>query len=338
MASRIGLKTLVTVCRRTATSHEAGLDARTIWKRESQSGSPAHRRAFERVSQAIDGGATLADALGQADGYLPPLVRDMVHVGEQTGRVDDALDRLANYYDHIRILRGTFLAGIAWPILQFAVAVLLIGAVIWLRGFLPGDYDMVGLGLSGTGGALSFFIAVGVFVMAGYLFVRSLIRGRLSTPVMSLLMRVPYVGRWLQLMAMSRMTWSLGLSVDSGMNAKDCARIALRSTQNQHFISHSRGIEKAIGRGETLYDAFSATEVFSQDFLDAVQVGEETGRLGESMEVLSKRYEQQGKTAMQALTAASGILIWVLVAGVIIFFIFKFALFYVGLYDEILNF
>ena len=261
MSQRIQLKTLVAVCRRTATSHEAGLDARKIWRREADHGSPANRRAFQKVSQAIEGGATLTEALATADDYLPPLVLDMVHIGEQTGRVEEALDRLSQYYDHLRVLRGAFLAAIAWPLLQLLVAVLLIGAVIWLRGFLPGDHDMVGLGLSGTKGALIYFASVGVVGISLAIFLRSLLRGKLSSPVMAALMQLPVAGRWLQLMAMSRMTWSLGLSVGTGMSATDCARIALRSSQNRYFIQHTESVVAAIRRGETMYEAFAAVDV-----------------------------------------------------------------------------
>jgi type II secretory pathway component PulF len=340
MASRIALKPLSEVCRRTAVSHAAGLDARSIWKREAENGGATKRRQFKKVSEAIDNGATLADALNETDLYLPQLVRDMVHVGEESGKIDEALNRLGEYYEHMRNVQRAFFAGIAWPMIQFMMAVLLVGFVIWVAGYFQSrgvDLDMVGFGLSGTSGALIYFAVVGVMFVGIFLFFRSLIHGRLSAIVMTPLMKLPVVGPWLQLMAMSRMTWALGMSVESGMAAKKCADIALRSTQNRYYIQHSKAIKQSIGRGETLFDAFNATGAFREDFLDSVSVGEESGRLGESMTTLSRQYEQQGKVAMQALALAAGVGVWITVAAIIIFFIFRFAMFYVGLIQGVID-
>ena len=338
--SRISLSRLAEVCRRTATSHAAGLDARTIWTREAENGGAAKRRQFKKVAQAIDRGSSLADALKQTGNYLPTLVIDMVHVGEQSGRLDEALNRLGQYYEQMRTVRRAFLAGIAWPMIQLTVAILLIGIVIWVMGFLQTqgmDLDMVGFGLTGTRGALIYFASVGVFFVGAYFFIRSLIHGRLSAMVMSPLMKFPVVGRWLQLMAMSRMAWALGMSVESGMSANKCAEVALRSTQNRYFIQHRETIDRSITEGNALCDSFGKADVFSQDFLDAVRVGEETGRLGESMSTLSQQYEEQAKVALHALAIAGGVAVWAIVAAIIIFFIFRFALFYVGLLENLMN-
>ncbi len=344
MAARLALKSLSEVCRRTATSHAAGLDARTIWQREAESGNATKRGKFRRVSDAINRGSSLSEALRTTDDYLPELVYDMVYIGEQTGRVDEVLNRLAQYYDQVLKTRSAFLAGIAWPMIQFVFAVLLIGFVIWIMGVIQSmmgdsgmEIDMLGLGLTGTSGAIKYFAFVGAVTLALFFFVRSLARGTLSAYIMGPLMKLPAVGKWLQFMAMSRMAWALGMSVDSGMAANKCAEVALRSTQNNYFMQHQQTVDASIRRGETFYEAFSRTEAFSQDFLDSVQVGEETGRLGEAMATLSQQYEQQGKVVMQSVAVVGGVMIWGMVAAFIIYFIFQIAFFYFGLLDDVIN-
>lgn len=340
MAARLALKPLAELCSRTATSHAAGLDARTIWKRESETGGATKRRQFQKVSDAIDRGSTLADALRQTESYLPELMVDMVHVGEQTGRVDESLNRLGRYYDQMRTTRNAFLVGIAWPAIQLVMAILLLGFVIWLMGILDTgdmDVDMLGLGLKGTRGAIIYFSIVGGIVAMGAILVRSLAGGTLSAMLMAPLLKLPAIGKWLQLMAMSRMAWALGMAVDSGMSASKCADVALRSTQNSYFTQHRDAIQQHIRRGDSFHSAFAATGVFSQDFLDAVHVGEETGRLDQSMATLSRQYEEQGKVVMRSVAIFGGVLVWVLVAAFIIFFIFRIAFFYFGLLDDVIN-
>lgn len=346
MASRIGLKPLAEMCRRTATSHATGVEARKIWSREAKTGNPKKQREFKKVSDAINRGSTLAEALRETDEYLPELVYDMVHVGEQSGRVDESLNRLGQYYEQIRTLRTAFLVGIAWPAIQLILAVLAIGFVIWIMGLMsdgkePGpddlNTDILGFGLKGNSGLAIYFSIVGVFFVGGFFFIRSLINGRLSTLVMGPLMRVPALGPALQFMAMSRMAWALGMTVESGMPADACAEVALRSTQNAFFTQHDESIRASIKRGETFHESFLDTGAFPEDFLDAVLVGEETGRLGESMEKISQAYETQGKAVMSTLAVVAGVGVWLLVGACIVFMIFRIAFFYVGLLEDISN-
>lgn len=340
MAARLSLKQLAEICRRTATSHAAGLDARTIWQREARSGSPTKRKVFQSVSQAVARGATLANALEETDGAVPQLMIDMVHVGEQSGRIDESLHRLGSYYEQVKSIRSAFLIGIAWPAIQMVIAILILGLVIWVMGMIDTgdmDVDMLGLGLKGAGGALTYFAVVGVLFVLGYVLVQSLLKGKLSAHVMAGMMRLPGLGRSLQVMAMSRLAWALGMTIESGMAADKSAEIALRSTQNQYFIQHLEQVVRSIARGDGLYDAFAGPGVFSEEFLDAVAIGEETGKLGESMDRLSQHYEEQGKVAMRALAVVGGVVVWMMVAAFIIFFIFRIAFFYFGLLDDLMR-
>ncbi len=341
MASRIPLKQLSELCRRTATSHAAGVDARTIWKRESQTGNSRKRHQLEKVSHAINQGSTLSDAMALTDNYLPRLVRDLVYAGEQTGKIDEVLNRLGQYYEFVRSLRAAFLVGIAWPMFQLVVAVLVVGLVIFITGFLQTGnkpIDMVGFGLIGTRGVIIYFLIVAAMSVGAFLFLRSLLMGRLSTVVMAPLMRVPVIGTSLRLMSMSRLSWALGMAVESGVDLKKSVDLAIRSTQNSFYTRHLPEIQSRISRGESLYDSLLIPDVFPQDFLDAVAVGEESGKLEESLSRLAAQYEQQGKAAMSALAVASGILVWIGVGAIIIYFIFRFAMFYLGILEDAMKF
>ena len=270
-------------------------------------------------------------------GYLPPLVRDLVRAGEQTGKIDQVLDRLGQYYEFVRSLRTAFLVGIAWPMFQLIVAVLVVGLVIYISGFLQTGsepFDMVGFGLVGGRGVAIYFAGVAAISVAGFLVIRSMLMGRLASPLMAVLMRIPVLGKSLRLMSMSRMSWSLGMAVESGVDLKTSVDIAIRSTQNAFYTRHLPEIQNKLSRGETLYDALLLPDVFPQDFLDAVAVGEESGRLDESLSRLAGHYEEQGKAAMSALAVASGILVWVGVGIIIVYFIFRFAMFYLGVIED----
>jgi type IV pilus assembly protein PilC len=61
-------------------------------------GSLLYRDALHGVAEKIRGGELLSRALEAEEKYFPPLVSQMVAVGESTGRLDDMLARVAQFY------------------------------------------------------------------------------------------------------------------------------------------------------------------------------------------------------------------------------------------------
>jgi type IV pilus assembly protein PilC len=57
-----------------------------------------YRDALHGVAEKIRGGELLSRALEVEEKYFPPLVSQMVAVGESTGRLDDMLSRVAQFY------------------------------------------------------------------------------------------------------------------------------------------------------------------------------------------------------------------------------------------------
>ena len=92
----------------------------------------------------------------------------------------------------------------------------------------------------------------------------------------------------------------------------------------------SSGGDHQLARGGSITEGLRAAGGFPVEFLDAVHVGEESGRLSETLEGLSKRYEQQAETRLAVLTMLSGFAVWGLVAMVLIAMIFRLAMFYLG--------
>lgn len=334
-SAQIGLRPLAQLCQRVGTSLKAGVDVRKVWKREAERGSMGYRGRLTRISEAIDQGETLSDALATVDGFFPPLFREMAKVGEKTGRLDEVLLRLAKHYEHLQTLRRAFGVGILWPALQLTIAVLVIGVAIGLLGWIGGEEnDILGFGLVGTRGMLIYFSIVAVIAAIGFFLVRGLLQGKFSSALMSPLMHIPGLGPNLRTMALARLTWSMALAIEAGMDARHSLRIALQSTRNSHFTRHTKQVDRAIARNQEIHESLRETGAFPDEFLDSVEAGETAGRLAESMTVLSKQYEDRARTASSALTVVAAIGIWGIVAAFLIFMIFRVFFFYLGLIER----
>lgn len=297
---------------------------------------------METIRHRVSSGDSVADAMQQTNGFFPQLACEMVDVGEHTGRLDETLLRLADYYDHVLELRRTFLLGILWPMIQLTVAVLVVGGVIWLVGVLApmtgGEpVDILGFGLTGNRGALIYFSIVGLIAAAFALAISAIRRGWLGTTPVLIAMKIPVLGKCLETMALERLAWSLAMALEAGMEAKRSIHLALKSTQNPVYLAQQERVRAAILQGREFHEALRATHVFPSDFLDALETAEISGTQTDSLEHLSQQYQEQAKSMAQVLTVASTFIIWGLVALMIIFFIIRFAMFYLGTIYGALN-
>ncbi len=171
-APRFRLKELAGLCRRVGTGLEAGVDAKKSWGREAERASPRHRATLNHIVDEINQGSSMPLALRGTDDAFPPLMHDLIKIGEQTGKFDQVLLRLAEHFDHMLELRRIFLAGIIWPAIQLFMAIGVIGLLILIMGYIPQDpnqpFDLVGFGLRGPQGLAIYlmFVAAIFFLLA----------------------------------------------------------------------------------------------------------------------------------------------------------------------------
>jgi type IV pilus assembly protein PilC len=333
---RISVGQLAGLCRRLSIALMAGLPIRTVWEREAQRMTgwigPARMRA---VLEAIEHGESLGNALRAAGDFFPPLFCEIAAVGDQTGHLGEAFAQLADHYDGLVRLRRSFLGAIAWPVIELVLAVTIVGGLIYLQGWLSQvrgyQVDLLGFGLSGARGLAVYFAIVGTTVAAVFLLIYAMRRGLTWVrPLQHLLYRLPWLGTALRTLALARLAWTLQLTFESGMHVRRAMTLSLRSTQTPFFTDHLHQVNDAIEAGQTVLEALSQTGVFPQDFLDVVAMGEESGELVEAMGRVAHMYQAQAEGSLRVLTMLAGWVVWLCVAAIIIFMIFRLAGAYLG--------
>lgn len=338
-APQLSNKALAELCHRLAIETDSGIDIRRTWQREAEMARGRFQPYYAQVRDSVARGDGLAMALARTGSVFPPLFLEMAHVGEETGTLGRVFRRLESHYRHQVQAQRIFLAAIAWPLIELALSIFVIGVLIWILGAIPTrggqPIDPLGWGLIGTRGLIvycNFIIAIGLCI-AGL--VIALRRGMLWTrPLQRVLMQLPGVGAALQKIALARLTWALHLALNVEMDMRRVVPLVLRATGNDYYVRHTQQIVSDVAAGHPLHEAMAATGAFPGHFLDALAVAEESGRSVESLERLSKRYEEEAESAIKALAVIFGILIAALVMGVIILMIFRLAGFYVGTINE----
>ncbi len=324
---RISTSRLIQLCRRLGTSIRAGVEARKLWETEARYGSATHRKFIARVKEGVLAGASVADSLRACGGYFPPLMCEMVEVGEKTGHLDSVLLKLADNFEHQATMTRNFLFGIAWPLFQLCFAVFIIGGLMgltaWISAGRGGEpIDMLGIGISGTSGMWLIWGTFAVLAATAGTLIYATARGWLGpTPVM-LAMRIPVLGGAFESLALARMTWALSMGLDAGIDAQRSVQLAFRAAHNPYYQSRGRAVDQEIRRNQQFHEAFAAAAVFPDDFLQRLESAEIAGATSESLQAMARDYEDRAKRAISIITWVLGTVIWLavlfMVAGVII--------------------
>ncbi|HTQ38014.1 MAG TPA: type II secretion system F family protein [Pirellulales bacterium] len=334
-APRPSTKTLADFLRRLSMSLAAGIDIRKALGSEARRSSPALRERIETMSGMVNTGSTVTVAMQETGDYFPVLVREVVSVGEQTGHLPEVLKQLAEHYDEQLALRRMFLTTITWPLMELAMALAVIGFLIWMSATITNitgtKTDLLGLGLTGVGGLVVYLMFLALVGVGLFLFYRAARTGQMWThPIQRLALRLPMLGDALRTLAVARFAWTLHITLGAALDVKRSLQLAVASTHNVEFTEQWKRMEQVIARGHPIYEALTEAGVFPIELVHAVQVGEESGRLVESLEILARQQLEAARTAFAIFTRLAGWGVWCLVAGLITVLIFRLAGDYLG--------
>lgn len=339
---RLTLGALRQLCQRVGSGLKAGVDVRRVWQMEEEYALPLWREAIRTVRRHVDHGQPLASGL-QAAGVFPPLLVQLAAVGEQTGKLDEVFLRLAEHYGQIASLRRTFWLGIAWPLFELGVAVLVIALVIWVSGLLSASaggepVDVLGWGLVGTRGAILWLMLCAAVAGGIVLLVQAVRRGWLGPQPIVVAMRLPLLGRALEALALSRLTWALALALDSGIDAIRSVQLAVLSAHNPYFESGLPRMVAALRANASFHESFAAAGLFPATFIQEIEAAEIAGTTTESLHRLAKEYEERARAAMWLLTGVATVAVVATIFAVLIFAIFSlFFRVYLGPIQEALD-
>ena len=161
--------------------------------------------------------------------------------------------------------------------------------------------------------------------------IRAVARGMLWTrPLQRFVLRIPKIGPALQAVAVARLAWVMSQTMNTGMDLRRALKLSLQSTRNARYLDRIERIDAEIARGNSIYEAFRRAGGFPADFLELVHAGEESGNLVESMAHAANLYQDQARAALTVLATVGGFAVWAAVAAIIIFLIFRLAMFYIG--------
>ncbi len=296
--------------------------------------NPTLEAALRDIGAGIEGGGDLAGVMARHPKIFNRLYLSIVHVGENTGRLDEAFARVASYLELERETIKRMKSATRYPmfvIIAIAIAIAVINLFVipafakvfagfgaelpWQTRFLIAISDF-----TVTWWPLILIAVVGAFIaFRRYVETEA---GRLVWDRYKL--RLPLVGGIFERVAMGRFARTFAMMSAAGVPIIQTLRVVSTAVGNEHIGSKVREISAGIERGENLVRSAAATRMFSPLVMQMLTVGEETGQVDELLVEVAQFYEQEVDYDLKQLADAIepimivfvGVLVLILALGV----------------------
>jgi MSHA biogenesis protein MshG len=310
----VSLDDLIVFCRQMYALMRSGVPIlRAINGMAESSTSIYLKNALIEVSAQLEGGYALSTAMNQHPKIFPPLFVSLIHVGENTGKLDEAFMKLASYFDREQETRKRIKTALRYP--SFVLGAIVIAMVILNIFVVPTFADMfskLGADLPIATKILiassDFFLRYWPHMLIASLFVFFGIRKYVRTDKGRYWWdkrktKLPIVGSIIERSILSRFSHSFAIVLKAGVPMTSGLNLVADAVDNSYMRDKIITMRKSIESGESLLRSALASDLFTSLVLQMVAVGEETGRVDELLEEVGDYYEREVDYELGNLTA-----------------------------------
>jgi type II secretory pathway component PulF len=306
---------IVNFTRQLATMVVAGLsipEALTILR--TQTNNAIFSSTLADIEHQIVSGGNLGDALAKYPKYFPPIYIALVRAGETSGQLDQVLSRLADSMEGQRDFRSKVTGAMIYPVIilvGMGIVVTIMMTVVIPK--LTELYSDFGVDLPASTKLLidmsTFMVRFWWLVIAAVVGFIYLFNTWRKTPtgeyvVDAAILRIPLFGELQKKIILVEFTRTLAMLITSGIRLLDALHILKDALGNVLFRNAIVAISKKVERGFPLGDTFGEFPVFPPIVSQMMKVGEETGKLDDTLMKLSKYFESESENLVKGLTTA----------------------------------
>lgn len=292
------------------------------------------KEALSDINVRLATGSSLANAMGAHSNIFNTMFVSMIHVGENTGRLEDAFSKLISHIEMERDTRNRMTQAMRYP--MFVVSAMFIALMIVNMFVIPQFakvFTKVGAELPVPTQILVtvsnftvdyWWLVIGTIVGGSVGFVRYIDTesGRLWWDEIK--MKIPIIGSIFEKIALSRFARSFAMTFESGVPVLQALSIVGPTVGNEYIASHIDSIRRGVERGDSLARTSSAAGIFSDLVVQMITIGEETGSLDRLLHDVADFYDEEVDYDLKGLADAIepiilvflGILVLVLALGV----------------------
>ena len=257
----------------------------------------------------------------------------LIRAGESSGTLDMVLNRLADNLEKDQEFSATVKGAMVYPAIIFIVMIIVF--IILMTAVVPKLTEL----FSQFGSDLplqtrilqwvsDFFVKfwwlvviIGVGGWTLFLKWKKTISGRHIWD--AIVLKLPIFGPLSKQIILVEFTRTLGMLVGSGVHILDSLNIMVKSVDNIHYQEAIQDIAKKVEKGLPLGQLFAQYPMFPPILAQMVRVGEETGKMDESLIKISTYFERESDHTVKTLTTALEPVIMIILAVGVGFIVFS---------------
>ncbi|HEX2708557.1 MAG TPA: type II secretion system F family protein [Solirubrobacterales bacterium] len=350
----VDMRALAVFSRQFATLVASGMPMlRTLHTLEEQTQEEKIKKAVAAVRADVEAGSTLEQAMERHPKVFDRLFRAMVRSGEQSGRLEDTLDRIAFQVEKADTLRRQVKSALMYPALIFGFAtVVLLAIVAFVIPVFVKIFEEIAAEHPGEDSSLPIPTQMCVTAsnaITGYWYI--LIPG-LFLSVFAFLkwkktdgghelwdkfkLRIPFkIGDVIQKVALARWSRTFAGSVSAGVPMLQAIRLTGETAGNTVVERAMEDVYASVKRGGSLAAPIEANPIFPAMVGHMIAVGEETGQLESMLSKVADFYEAEVDANVKALTALIEPVMIVFVGGIVGFIVISMYLPMFSIYEKI---
>jgi type IV pilus assembly protein PilC len=350
----VDMRELAVFSRQFATLVASGMPMlRTLHTLEEQTQDEAIKEATAGLRADVEAGSTLEQAMERHPKVFDRLFRAMVRAGEESGRLEEALDRVAYQVEKTDALRRQVKSAMMYPALVFGFAIVVLVAIVVFvipvfanifkelaeehpeeAGGLPAPTALcVGVSNLLTG---YWFVLIPGLAISFFLFFRWKKTEKGKEMWDRFTLRLPFkIGDVIQKVALARWSRTFAGSVSSGVPMLQSIKLTGETAGNIVVEQSMDDVYASVKRGGSLAGPIEGNPIFPPMVGHMVAVGEETGQLENMLSKIADFYEAEVDAKVKALTALIEPIMIVFVGGMVGFIVISMYLPLFSIYEKI---
>ena len=350
----VDMRELAVYSRQFATLVASGMPMlRTLHTLEEQTQDEEIKEATASMREDVEAGSTLEQAMERHPRVFDRLFRAMVRSGEQSGRLEEALDRIAFQVEKSDALRRQVKSAMMYPALVFGFAIVVLVAIVMFvipvfanifkelaeehpeegGGLPPPTQLCVSLSELLTG---YWFLIVPGIVLFFWAFFRWKKTESGKDQWDRLILRLPFkIGDVIQKVALARWSRTFSGSVSSGVPMLQSIKLTGETAGNVVVEKAMEDVYKSVKTGGSLAGPIERHDIFPPMVGHMVAVGEETGQLETMLSKIADFYETEVDAKVKALTALIEPVMICFVGGMVGFIVISMYLPLFSIYEKI---
>lgn len=273
-----------------------------------------YRRLLDRIAADIQRGTTLSEALAAHPRTFDPFYVGTIRAGEAAGVHTEALNELIAYYERRATLRREVIGALTYP--AIVVLTLIAACIVMLTCVVPQFERMfsshaatlplptrVLLAVSGFVTGHGWELAAGVVALGiGAWLISPLPRVRAVAG--RVLAHVPIFGPIIYLATVVQFARMIALLERAGLPMLETLRVVAQMLVPGPVKELTAGLRRKVVAGSSLTDALGNTRALPDLVEQMIAVGEQTGRIDETLAAAAAHYEDEMRVKIRRVTTA----------------------------------